>query len=58
VRFVEKFSAADEIDEVAVASIVLLCVTHVYDVAIEFQATELLAEHTILFAHVAGANKQ
>lgn len=57
VSVVEKLSAAPEIAEVFVASIVLLCVTQVYDVAIELNAVELLAVHTILFAPVAGANR-
>ena len=57
VRFVEKLSAAPEIDDVAVASIVLLCVTQVYDVAIVLKGVQLLAVHIMLFAPVAGANK-
>lgn len=54
-RFVEKLSAADAIDDVAVASIVLLWVTPVYDVAILYIEPDVLADTTTLLAQVAGA---
>jgi len=51
-------SAADAIDDVAVASIVLLWVTPVYDVDILSIVLDELVDTTTLFAQVAGANKQ
>jgi len=58
VTLVEKFEADTVRLDVATASIVALCVTHAYDVAMLFIEVDGLAETTTLLAPLAGLGRQ